>query len=162
MTKIEALRRVLFPRGWMWLTMALLLLAPMVEASSRHHRHPQRKHRHRTTAPAVITPELICHHRQVGLASWYGPGADCKGCPRGGNWTANGERFTGQDLTAAHRTLPMGTLVQVCQGDGSKCIVVRINDRGPAAKTGRIIDLSHRAATDLGIMGVEPVELCWE
>jgi len=67
-----------------------------------------------------------------------------------GRPTASGEPYTPTEMTAAHRTLPFGTLVEVAREDGRK-VVVRINDRGPF-RAGRIIDLSRRAAEDLGIL----------
>lgn len=74
------------------------------------------------------------------LASWYGPGF--AGYP-----TASGEIFNPYDYTAAHPTLPFGTLLQVCYAD---CVVVRVNDRGPYAG-GRDIDLSQGAAEAIGL-----------
>jgi rare lipoprotein A len=63
-----------------------------------------------------------------------------------------GEAFNPQDLTAAHRTLPFGTRVRVTRVDNGDSVVVRINDRGPF-KPGRVIDLSTKAAENLGITG---------
>ncbi len=83
------------------------------------------------------------HHSMRGEASWYGPGFH-------GKTTANGERFNKREMTAAHKTLPFNTVVEVsCPSTGKK-VRVRINDRGPYA-AGRIIDLSERAAEKLGI-----------
>ena len=82
---------------------------------------------------------------QSGKASWYGPGHI-------GHKTASGEIFTGQDHTAAHRDLPLGAVVRVKDTRTGRSVVVRINDRGPFVK-GRVIDLSERAARDLGITG---------
>src|SRR5690606_26923166 len=92
---------------------------------------------------------LPAHSACSTLASWYGF--------ESGNRTANGERYDPWGLTAAHRTLSFGTLVRVTLGDRS--VTVRINDRGPAAWTGRAIDLSLGAATVLGMVerGVAPV-----
>lgn len=78
---------------------------------------------------------------EVGVASWYGPGFH-------GNRTANGEIYDMFALTAAHKTLPFGTIVKVIDLDTGKSVVVRINDRGPFIK-GRIIDLSYAAAQKL-------------
>jgi len=78
---------------------------------------------------------------EVGIASWYGPGFH-------GNRTANGEIYDMFALTAAHKTLPFGTIVKVVDLDTGKSVVVRINDRGPFIK-GRIIDLSYAAAQKL-------------
>ena len=80
---------------------------------------------------------------ESGTASWYG-GVHV------GRKTASGEIFTGRERTAAHRTLPLGAVVRVMDSRSGKSVVVRINDRGPYAK-GRIIDLSERAARDLGL-----------
>jgi rare lipoprotein A len=79
---------------------------------------------------------------ETGVASWYGPTFY-------GNLTADGEIFTSQDLTAAHRTLPMPVNVRVTNLENGHSLVVRVNDRGPFAK-GRIIDVSERAAKLLG------------
>jgi rare lipoprotein A len=79
---------------------------------------------------------------ETGIASWYGPGFY-------GNLTADGEMFTSKDLTAAHKTLPMPVNVRVTNLENGQSLVVRVNDRGPFA-TGRIIDLSERAAKLLG------------
>jgi rare lipoprotein A len=80
---------------------------------------------------------------QVGLASWYGPHFH-------GKRTANGERFDMNGFTAAHRTLPLNSYVRVVNLATGHSVVVRINDRGPYAPR-RIIDLSAKAARDLGM-----------
>lgn len=67
-----------------------------------------------------------------------------------GRSTASGEPYEPSKLTAAHRTLPFGTIVEVAREDGRK-VEVRINDRGPF-KRGRVIDLSRRAAEELGMI----------
>jgi rare lipoprotein A len=81
---------------------------------------------------------------QSGKASWYGPGFH-------GRKTANGERFDMYELTAAHKTLPLGTRIKVLNPANGKEVVVRINDRGPYAH-GRILDLSKAAASQLGLI----------
>lgn len=86
-----------------------------------------------------------------GVASWYGGIFH-------GRKTANGERFSMHDFTAAHKTLPFGTRVRVRNLANGKEVIVRINDRGPYAH-GRIIDLSRAAAQELGIHGVGNVVL---
>jgi rare lipoprotein A len=88
----------------------------------------------------------------VGRASYYSDRL-------AGHRTAAGERYDPSALTAAHRTLPFGTIVDVARMDG-RHVTVRINDRGPFA-AGRIIDLSRRAASELGIVraGVADVVL---
>lgn len=82
--------------------------------------------------------------RQVGMASWYGPGFH-------GRQTASGERFDQNDLTAAHRKLPLGSEVKVTNLENGRSITVEINDRGPYAK-GRVIDLSRAAARKLDMV----------
>lgn len=82
---------------------------------------------------------------ETGMASWYGPNFH-------GNRTANGEVYDMDGFTAAHRTLPFNTVVRVLNLDNGKSTVVRINDRGPFAKN-RIIDLSRRAASEIGMIG---------
>lgn len=79
---------------------------------------------------------------ETGIASWYGPNFY-------GNLTADGELFTAQDLTAAHRTLPLPVNVRVTNLENGRSVVLRVNDRGPFAQ-GRIIDVSERAARLLG------------
>jgi rare lipoprotein A (peptidoglycan hydrolase) len=90
-----------------------------------------------------------------GAASWYGPYFH-------GRMTANGEIFNQNDLTAAHRTLPLGTYVQVTNRRNGRSVIVRINDRGPYLDEDyRIIDLSYKAAQILDgeHQGVMPIDL---
>lgn len=82
--------------------------------------------------------------QQTGSASWYGPGFH-------GKKTANGEIYDMYAMTAAHKTLPLGTRVQVTNLSNGRKIIVRINDRGPF-HGGRIIDLSKAAAQKLHII----------
>ncbi|MEQ8585958.1 MAG: septal ring lytic transglycosylase RlpA family protein [Thalassobaculaceae bacterium] len=89
-------------------------------------------------------PKEEWNYVETGIASWYGPGFH-------GKQTANGEVFDENDLTAAHRTLQMPSIVRVTNLDNGRSIVVRINDRGPFAH-GRIIDMSRRGAQLLGFM----------
>jgi rare lipoprotein A len=88
-----------------------------------------------------------------GEASYYGPGF-------AGRRTASGEIFNPSQLTAAHRTLPMGSKVRVINKRNGKSVVVRINDRGPFTK-GRVIDLSVAAARQINMIqsGKAPVSL---
>ncbi len=95
--------------------------------------------------PSSDTPAPPARFVQEGYASYYGPKFH-------GRKTASGEVFDMYAYTAAHRTLPFGTLVRVTRLDTGKSVVVRINDRGPW-KDGRIIDLSYRAAQDLEMIG---------
>jgi rare lipoprotein A len=78
-----------------------------------------------------------------------------------GKKTASGEIFSSRKLTAAHRTLPLGTMVRVTNLDNHKSVVVKINDRGPFGRGGHIIDLSMAAARAIGLgrQGVARVKL---
>ena len=92
---------------------------------------------------------------QVGFASWYGK-------PHQGRKTASGERFARGKLTAAHRSLPLGTKVKVTNLRTRQHVVVKINDRGPfGGGKGRIIDLSEAAAKRIGVheRGTERVQV---
>ena len=83
--------------------------------------------------------------RQKGLASWYGKKFH-------GRKTSNGEVYDMYGISAAHKTLPLGTYVRVNNLDNGRDLDVRINDRGPFVR-GRIIDLSYGAAVQLGVVG---------
>ena len=88
---------------------------------------------------------------QLGVASWYGK-------PFNGRRTASGEIYDMEKLTAAHPTLPFGTIVSVLDSDTNRVTQVRINDRGPFVP-GRIIDLSHAAAQGIDMPGTAKVRL---
>jgi len=88
---------------------------------------------------------------EVGKASWYGRIFQHKK-------TASGEPYDMFDLTAAHRTLPIGSWVKVTDLKTDRSVVVRINDRGPV-QPNRVIDLSYEAAKILGMRGVDRVRL---
>ncbi len=90
-------------------------------------------------------------HNQKGIACWY---------HLPGNLTASGEPYSTKDYTAAHRTLPFGSIVDVHRLDNGREVRVRINDRGPFVK-GRIIDLNRSAASNLDLIniGLAPVEI---
>jgi rare lipoprotein A len=88
-----------------------------------------------------------------GVASMYG-----KGDGYAGKRTANGERMNAAALTAAHKSLPFGTMVRVTNTRNNKSVVVRINDRGPFVR-GRVIDLSPAGARAIGMSGLAPVHL---
>ncbi len=83
-------------------------------------------------------------YREEGIASWYGKKFH-------GRQTANGEKYDMYGMTAAHKTLPFNTIVEVLNLDNGKKTVVRINDRGPFVK-GRIIDLTKSAAKELDMI----------
>ncbi|MFA5592070.1 MAG: septal ring lytic transglycosylase RlpA family protein [Micavibrio sp.] len=88
-------------------------------------------------------PQESFNYSEVGIASWYGPGFH-------GKKTANGETYDQNELTAAHRTLQMPSLVRVTNLENGRAVVLRVNDRGPFSR-GRIIDLSSKAADLLDV-----------
>jgi rare lipoprotein A len=90
----------------------------------------------------------------VGYATWYG-------ARFAGRMTASGERFDPNKMTAAHRTLPFGTWVEVRRVDTAESVRVRITDRGPFGHDDRVIDLSRAAARQLGVVhaGMTRVEI---
>jgi rare lipoprotein A (peptidoglycan hydrolase) len=89
-------------------------------------------------------PKEYARYKEKGLASWYGDDFHNKK-------TANGEIFNMNDMTGAHRTLPLPSIVRVVNLENGKSAIVRINDRGPFIDgKNRIIDLSKRAAKELG------------
>ena len=98
-------------------------------------------------------PEALPLSYETGKASYYGKEFE-------GRKTASGERYDGDELTAAHRTLPFGTRVRVVNLTNDKSVEVVINDRGPHKK-GRIVDLSRKAAKELDMIadGVVRVRL---
>jgi rare lipoprotein A len=108
-------------------------------------------------------PRDGCEYLDAGLASWYGN--EMAIGKRNGEYifnpTASGEKFVPSGITAAHRTLPFGTMVRVVldkKGADPHGIMVRINDRGPFVR-GRIIDLSRGASKALGMPDTQPVIL---
>jgi len=96
---------------------------------------------------SIVDPDFV----QEGEASWYGPGFH-------GRKTASGERFNTYEMTAAHKTLPFGTVLKVTNLANDKIVIVTINDRGPFIR-GRIIDLSKAAKDELGMGGTTQVRL---
>ena len=131
------LRRGLLLLGRIGLTCAALWLAGCsAYGASRAAPAPAPAVEH---APAPVSSG----QGRVTLASWYGPGFI-------GQRTASGEVYHRDDLTAASRSLPLGTRVQVTNLDTARAVVVRINDRGPYVR-GRGIDLSERAAKQIGL-----------
>jgi rare lipoprotein A len=115
----------------------------------RHHarslyRHHARNYRHHPAAEAWQSGS-----GQSGIASVYA---------YSGERTANGQRATPSSMTAAHRSLPFGTLVRVTNRHNGRSVVVRINDRGPFVR-GRVIDLTPAGAHALGFDGLAPVTL---
>ncbi len=89
-------------------------------------------------------PKEDYNYKEVGTASWYGPDFHSKR-------TANGEKYDMHSLTAAHRTLPLPSIVRVTNLENGRSLVVRVNDRGPYARN-RIIDVSKKVAQLLGFL----------
>ena len=92
---------------------------------------------------APVAPAIVAEGKAIGEgeASYYGN-------ELAGNRTASGERFNPRALTAAHRTLPLGSKLRVTNTANGKSVIVRINDRGPFAKS-RLIDVSYAAAKQI-------------
>jgi rare lipoprotein A len=109
------------------------LIAGLPGCSSRSHARP------------ALQSSYSLGFIERGEASWYGPGFH-------GLRTANGERYDMYQLTAAHRTLPLGSIVEVRSLTTGRQVAVRINDRGPFAR-GRILDVSFAGAQALGMIG---------
>jgi rare lipoprotein A len=111
----------------------------------------------RAASPAEhLNPQIIVSHHhwyQLGLASWYGKFFQ-------GKTTASGEPFDEHQLTCAHRTLPLGSVLKVTNLDNNKSVIVTVNDRGPVPES-RVIDLSYAAAQALGFsdQGLAPVKV---
>ncbi|MEZ9297977.1 septal ring lytic transglycosylase RlpA family protein [Vibrio splendidus] len=99
------------------------------------------------------TKDYAKSHALSGQASWYGDKFH-------GKLTASGETYNKNAYTAAHKTLPFGTIVKVTNTANNKFVDVKINDRGPYVK-GRVIDLSHKAFSQVGDVkkGVAPVKI---
>jgi len=122
-----------------------LMVVVLAAAGCAHHR------------PAPVTADEAAAAKpgavEKGEASWYGH-------PYHGRRTASGERYDMHQLTAAHRTLPFDTWVEVTRRDDGRSVEVRINDRGPFI-AGRVIDLSFAAARRIGldVDGVAPVKV---
>jgi rare lipoprotein A len=87
-------------------------------------------------------PQFVTRYEAVGIASWYGEAYH-------GRYTANGEVYDMEALTAAHPTLPLPSLVQVTNLANGRSLLLRVNDRGPFVDD-RLIDLSQAAARELG------------
>jgi rare lipoprotein A len=102
-----------------------------------------------STFAAILIGIPMAASAQSGIASVYA---------YNGGRTASGERMSNAALTAAHRTLPFGTMVRVTNARSGRSVVVRINDRGPFVR-GRVIDLSPAAARELGVSGLASVTL---
>lgn len=131
---------------------ALALVLPLSGCAHSESLGPVREPPHESVAggPEPVAREEV----QVGFATWYG-------ARLAGRTTASGERFDPSQMTAAHRTLPFGTWVEVRRVDTGETVRVRITDRGPYGPDDRIIDLSSGAAKRIGMLkvGVARVEI---
>ena len=122
-------------------------------SSSYRHTEPYRSEPNPTEADRapIPAPEGHPEFSETGMASWYGPS---------GHRAADGSAYDGTGMTAAHKTLPLGTVVRVTNLSNNESVMVRITDRGPFSH-GRILDLSESAAKkiDLYRMGVAQVRV---
>jgi rare lipoprotein A len=123
---------------------AISLLLPCLLSGTAHAAPPKR-------ADSTPIPDAKRHWYQVGHASWYGKKFQ-------GKATASGEMFDMNAMTAAHRTLPLGSWVRVTNLRNRKSVVVKINDRGPVPQD-RVLDLSQAAAKMLGFNGTASVKV---
>jgi rare lipoprotein A len=124
---------------------------------ARHSKHHQQSAP--VEAPAPDDAALPTQFRNVpaletleGEASYYGNSLS-------GHKTASGERYRPSALTAAHRSLPLGTILRVTRADGTRSVYVRVNDRGPYGSRRRILDLSRAAAEQLGMIRAGVLEV---
>jgi rare lipoprotein A len=101
---------------------------------------------------ALVSTAALAAFSQAGIASIYGPN------DAGGRFGPTGERINHAALTAAHKTLPLGTLVEVVNERNGRTAVVRITDRGPYVR-GRIIDLTSASGKVLGVKGLDHVRI---
>ncbi len=115
--------------------------APGLKADSTHGR---RGKAYTVRGKRYVPFASISEFSETGQASWYGPGFH-------GRLTANGERYDQHELTAAHKELPLNSVIRVTRVSTGKSIVVRVNDRGPFHGN-RVLDLSYGAAKQLGIV----------
>lgn len=146
-----------------FLTLAICLLLAACGGGPDYRSYPQSAPPPSTTKVKIGKPYNIngiwyypkdeIAYDEVGDASWYGPGFH-------GKATASGERYDQNALTAAHRTLPLPSYVEVTNLSNGRRVILKVNDRGPFAK-GRIIDVSRRAAQllDFQNKGVERVRV---
>lgn len=138
-------------RFWVHTFCLFILLCALTSCATIEHHGTESKGGYKVGNPYSVKgqtyyPKVNYDYDETGIASWYGPGFD-------GKRTANGERFYQNELTGAHKTLPMPSIVRVTNLSNGKSLVVRINDRGPYAR-GRLIDVSTEAAKLLGFKNI--------
>lgn len=144
MTDRTALCRLQPPR---WLALMTALLIAACAGGGQYGAVKSTKGVYKVGNPYLVDgqwyyPQADYNYDERGVASWYGPNFH-------GKPTANGETFDMNAVSAAHKTLPLPSVVRVINLENGRSLVVRVNDRGPFAR-GRIIDLSKRAAELLG------------
>ena len=134
---------------------ALVCAFVLLTAGCAHRgaRQPSERPPAPTPAPTPVAAPVEEGFTEKGIASWYGE-------PYHGRRTASGEVYDMHRMTAAHKTLPFGSVVKVTRRDTGADVKVRVNDRGPFIE-GRIIDLSYAAAKKIGLDndGVAPVKI---
>ncbi len=118
--------------------MAVCLLAASCAGPARHVGVPAEEQL--LSAPSISAEAPL--YRETGTASWYGGELQ-------GRMTASGEIFDGNALSAAHRTLPLGTVIRVTNLENSRNISLKVNDRGPFVR-GRVLEVTYAAARELG------------
>jgi rare lipoprotein A (peptidoglycan hydrolase) len=123
-----------------WITLAIGLAVAITMFGCSTQRAPQTQY---TLPPPSQSYPSVRPPGKLEVASWYGPGFV-------GHVTSDGEVFNPNELTAASKTLPIGSRVRVTNPENGRSVVVRINDRGPYVK-GRNLDLSHGAAQKIGL-----------
>lgn len=126
----------------------------LAQSPKHTHNHKVATHKIQQTNVKTTSYHLYGHNYHTlgsshnyfakGLASWYGPGFQS-------HETASGERYNMYKLTAAHKTLPLSSVVQVTNLSNGRSVVVRVNDRGPFVGN-RLIDLSYAAAKQIGMV----------
>jgi rare lipoprotein A len=129
------------PRGsrpWLIVAISFVLATAMFGCSAQRASENQ----YASPAPSPSYPS-VPPRSKLEVASWYGPGFV-------GHVTSDGEIFNPDELTAASKTLPIGSYVRVTNPDNGRSVVVRINDRGPYVR-GRSLDLSRSAAQQIGL-----------
>ena len=123
-----------------WLTIAIGFVIAITMFGCSQQRAP--RYQYPLLAPSPSLPSVPLGGR-LEVASWYGPGFV-------GRLTSDGETYNPHELTAASKTLPIGSRVRVTNPKNGRSVIVRINDRGPYVR-GRSLDLSHSAAQQIGL-----------
>jgi len=134
-------------RVWLLVPVAIFLLSCGIRREVSWNPPPKPsgcKYTYRVNGKNYCVRRSYNGYVEYGIASWYGPGFH-------GKQTASGEIYNMYKLTAAHKTLPLGTYVKVINLENGKSVIVKVNDRGPFVE-GRIIDLSYAAARKIGML----------